>query len=90
MVKDFEGYVMVADQLGEMVSFTSEEAGMIIDQTLKTDYQGVSPDQLTADERFRLAAGLQRKYRLTVDQLAEGLRLPSSMVAQALNSKQYR
>ena len=90
LVKDFEGYVMVADQLGEAISFTSEEADMIIDQTLKTEYRGVSPDQLTADERFRLAAGLQKKYRLNVDQLAEGLHLPVRMLAQALRSKQYR
>ena len=90
LVKDFEGYVMVADQVGETVSFTQEEVEMIIEQTLKTDYQGVSPDQLTTDERFRLASALQKKYRLTVDQLAAGLLLPAKMVAQALNSKQYR
>ena len=90
LVKDFEGYVMVADQLGEAVNFTSEEADMIIDQTLKSDYQGVSPDQLTTDERFRLAAVLQKKYRLTVEQLAAGLHLPPRTMAQALRSKQYR
>ena len=90
LVKDFEGYVMVADQLGETVSFSTEEAEMIIEQILKTDYQGVSPDQLTADERIRLAATLQKKYRLTTDQLAEGLRLPPRVLAQALNSKQYK
>ena len=90
LVKDFEGYVMVADQLGEAISFTSEEVGMMIEQTLKTDYQGVSPDQLTADVRFRLAAGLQKKYRLTVEQLAEGLHLPVRTLSQALRSKQYR
>ena len=84
------GGVMVADQLGETVSFTQEEVEMIIEQTMKTDYQGVSPDQLTTDERFRLASSLQKKYRLTVDQLAAGLHLPAQMVAQALNSKQYR
>lgn len=90
LVKDFEGYVMVADQLGETVSFTKEEADWIIEQTLKNDYQGVSPNQLTADERFRLAASLQKKYRLTVDQLATGLLLPTRALAQALRSKQYR
>lgn len=90
LVKDFEGYVMVADQLGETVSFTKEEADWIIEQTLKRDYQGVSPDQLTADERFRLAATLQKKYRLTVEQLSTGLILPSRTLAQALHSKQYR
>ena len=90
LVKDFEGYVMVADQLGETVSFTSDEAEMIIEQTLKTDYQGVSPEQLTADERIRLAAVLQKKYRLTTDQLAAGLRFPPRVLAQALNSKQYK
>ena len=90
LVKDFEGYVMVADQLGETVSFTDEEADMIIEQTLKNDYQGVSPNQLTADERIRLAATLQKKYRLTVEQLAAGLHLPARTLAQALRSKQYR
>ena len=63
---------------------------MIIEQTLKNDYQGVSPNQLTADERIRLAATLQKKYRLTVEQLAAGLHLPARTLAQALRSKQYR
>ena len=81
---------MVADQLGEKVSFSSEEAEMIVEQILKTDYQGVSPDQLTVDERFRLAAALQKKYRLSTDQLAACLRLPPRTLAQALNSKQYK
>ena len=90
LVKDFEGYLMVADQLGETVSFTKEEAEEIIEQTLRKDYQGVSPDQLTTDERIRLAASLQKKYRLTVEQLATGLHLPSRTLAQALRSKQYR
>lgn len=90
LVKDFEGFVMVADQLGESVSFTSEEVEMIVNQTLKTDYGDVSADQLTTDERFRLATALQKKYRLSVDQLATALHLPAKLMAQALNSKQYR
>ena len=90
LVKDFEGYMMVADQLGETVSFTQEEADMIIDQVLTSDYQGVKPDNLTMDERFRLASALQKKYRLNVNQLAAGLLLPASILAQALRSKQYR
>ena len=90
LVKDFEGYVMVADQLGETVSFANDEANWIIEQTLSLDYQGVSPDQLTVDERLRLAASLQKKYRLTLEQLSAGLNLPTHVMAQALNSKQYR
>ncbi|MBQ9889476.1 MAG: hypothetical protein IJM41_09570 [Bacteroidales bacterium] len=90
LVKDFEGYMMVADQLGETVSFTQEEADMIIDQVLTSDYQGVKPDNLTIDERFRLASALQKKYRLNVNQLAAGLLLPANILAQALRSKQYR
>ena len=90
LVKDFEGYVMVADQLGEEICFTQEEADWIIEQTLRNDYQGVSPGKLTTDERFRLAATLQKKYRLTVEQLATGLSLPVRTLAQALRSKQYR
>lgn len=90
LVKDFEGYVMVADALGESVDFTPAEAEMIIEQVLTRDYQGVSPTKLTTDERFRLAADLQKKYRLSMDQLAAGLSLPVRLVAQALRSKQYR
>ena len=90
LVKDFEGYVMVADQLGETVCFTKEEAEEIIEQTLRNDYQGVSPEHLTTDERIRLSASLQKKYRLTVEQLAAGLHLPSRTLAHALRSKQYR
>lgn len=90
LVKDFEGYVMVADQLGETVSFSQEDVNMIIEQALAINYQGVKPNHLTTDERFRLASDLQKKYRLDVDRLAAGLLLPASMLAQALRSKQYR
>lgn len=90
LVKDFEGYVMVADQLGETVCFTREETEMIIEQALQLDYQGLNPGQLTMDERIRLASNLQKKYRLTVEQLAAGLLLPVKTLAQALRSKQYR
>ena len=90
LVKDFEGYVMVADQLGEESCFTQEESDWIIEQTLRNDYQGVSPNKMTTDERFRLAATLQKKYRLTVEQLAQGLSLPVRTLTQALRSKQYR
>jgi hypothetical protein len=90
LVKDFEGYVMVADQLGEDICFTQEEADWIIEQTLRNDFQGVSPNKMTTDERFRLASALQKKYRLNVEQLAKGLSLPVRTLAQALRSKQYR
>ena len=90
LVKDFEGYVMVADQLGETVCFTQEETEMITEQALQLDYQGLNPGQLTMDERIRLASNLQKKYRLTVEQLAAGLLLPVKTLAQALRSKQYR
>ncbi|MBQ4287054.1 MAG: hypothetical protein II770_03395 [Bacteroidales bacterium] len=90
LVKDFEGYMMVADQLGETVTFTQEEVDTIIEQVSASDYKGVKPDHMTMDERFRLASALQKKYRLSVDQLAAGLSLPARMLAQALRSKQYR
>lgn len=90
LVKDFEGYVMVADQLGETVSFTQEEAEMIIGQVLEQGYQGVDPERLTTEERFRLASSLHKKYSLSVDQLVAGLHLPAGMLAQALRSKQYK
>ena len=90
LVKDYEGYVMIADQLGETVNYTQEEVDMIIKQVLERNYQGVKPGQLTTDERFRLASDLQKKYRLTVEQLAVGLFLSAKILAQALRSKQYR
>lgn len=90
LVRDFEGYVMVADQLGETVEFGQEEAEMIVEQVLKQDYQGLPPERLTVDERIRLSSGLQKKYRLTVEQLAKALGLPVKILAQALRSKQYR
>ena len=81
---------MVADQLGETVEFGQEEAEMIVEQVLKQDYQGLPPERLTVDERIRLSSGLQKKYRLTVEQLAKALGLPVKILAQALRSKQYR
>lgn len=81
---------MVADQLGETVSFTREEAEMIIGQVLEREYQVVEPERLTTEERFRLASALHKKYALSVDQLVSGLHLPAGMLAQALRSKQYK
>ena len=87
LVKDYESFVEIADLVGEDVNFTMAEAVDIVDQEMKR--AGLQLENMTRDERCRLAVQFHRKFRLDALTLSEGLLLPVHIVTQALQSKRY-
>lgn len=87
LVKDYESFVEIADEVGEEVHFSLEEALDIVDQEMKR--AGQQLDNLSRDERCRLAVQFHRKYRLDAVTLSKVLLLPVQIVAQTLQSKRY-
>lgn len=87
LVKDYESFVEIADLTGEEVAFTLEEAIDIVDQELT--HSGKRLNDLTADDRSRLAVELNRKYRLEASTLSKVLFIPAHILSQVLRSKRY-
>ena len=87
LVKDYEAFVEIADQVGETVEFSLAEAVNIVDQELTRTGQRL--DGMTSDDRCHFAVQLNRKYRLDVTILAKVLFLPVHVVSQVLRSKRY-
>ena len=86
-MKDYESFVEIADLTGEEVAFTLEEAIDIVDQELT--HSGKRLNDLTADDRSRLAVELNRKYRLEASTLSKVLFIPAHILSQGLRSKRY-
>ena len=87
LVKDYEAFVEIADQVGETVEFSLEDAVNIVDQELARAGQRL--DGMTSDDRCRFAVQLNRKYKLDATLLAKVLFLPVHVVSQVLRSKRY-
>lgn len=87
LVKDYEAYVEIADQVEEEVVFSIQEALGIVHQELTKS--GRRLGDLTTDDRCQLAVRLQRKYRLNATLLSHALHVPVHVVSQVLRSKRY-
>lgn len=87
LVKEYESFVEIADQVGEEVEFSLLEAVDIVDQELTR--VGKRLDGMSSDERCQLAVQLNRKYRLNESILSKVLFLPPHVVSQVLRSKRY-
>lgn len=88
LVKDYEAYVQLADQIGETITFTDEEAEDIIEQELARAGQTLAG--LSSEERCFRAVLLHRKYHLAVPMLSRFLSIPAHVIEQALRSKRWR
>ena len=88
LVKDYESYVQLADQIGETITFTDEEAEDIVEQELAQAGQTLAG--LSPDDRCRWAVLLHRKYHLAVPMLSRLLSIPARVIDQALRSKRWR
>lgn len=87
LVKDYEAFVEIADQVGEEVSFSVQEALDIVNQELTR--AGWRLDDLTTDDRCQLAVRLQRQFRFSASLLSNVLHVPVHIVSQVLRSKRY-
>ena len=87
LVKDYEAFVEIADQAGEEIVFSLEEARDIVDKELLKS--GRSLSSLSADEKCELAVLLNRRFRLDALTLSRVIFLPARVISQALRSKRY-
>ena len=87
LVKDYEAFVEIADQVGEEIVFSLEEARDIVDKELLKS--GRSLSSLSADEKCELAVQLNRRFRLDALTLSRVIFLPARVISQALRSKRY-
>ena len=87
LVKDYETFVEIADQIGEEIAFSVEEAKDIVKQELMLVGQKLS--ELSNDERCSLAVRLNKKYRLDALTLSQSVFIPAHVISQALRSKKY-
>ena len=88
LVKDYEAFVEIADQIGEEISFSVEETKDIVKQELMIEGRKLS--DLSNDDRCALAVRLHKKYRLDAVTLSQAVFLPARVISQALKSKKYK
>ena len=88
LVKDYEAFVEIADQIGEEISFSVEETKDIVKQELMIEGRKLS--DLSNDDRCALAVRLHKKYRLDAVTLSQAVFLPARIISQALKSKKYK
>ena len=78
VVRDIDGYLKIAEGLGEAVLLSEEELNDIIAQTLKKLFKVNSLNELDPDDRCRLAMVLKNKYKVTVKRIARKLHMDVS------------
>ena len=88
LVKDYEAFVEIADQIEEEITFSVEEAKDIVKQELMKAGRKLS--DLSHDDRCALSVQLNKKYRLDAVTLSQCVFIPSRIIAQALKSKKYQ
>ena len=87
LVKDYEAFVEIADQVGEEIVFSVEEARDIVDMELLKS--GRSLSSLSPDEKCEQAVQLNRRFRLDALTLSRVLFIPARVISQAIRSKRY-
>ena len=78
IVKNIDGYIRIAEGLGEEVILSEEELNDVIALTLKKMFKASSINELGADDRCRLAIVLRTKYKVTVKRIARKLHMDLS------------
>lgn len=87
LVKDYEAFVEIADQVGEEIAFTMEEARDIVH--LEEIKSGRPLSSLSTDDKCDLAVQLNRRFRLDARTLSQVLYIPARVISQAIRSKRY-
>jgi len=87
LVKDYEAFVEIAEQAGEDILFSIEEARDIVNLELMKTGRRLS--DLSSDDRCFLAVQLNKQFKLDAATLSRSLFVPAHVVSQVLRSKQY-
>jgi len=75
VVRNIDGYLKIAEGIGEALVLSEDELNDIVVRTLRTTFKASSLDELSADDRCRLAMLLRNKYRVNAKRIARKLHI---------------
>lgn len=90
LVKDYEVYYQMASRLGELCEFSKAEIAQIVTHTLQKRFGGRNLNELTEEEKGKMAVILNREYGLTSIQISKAIFVKEIIVRQTLASKELR
>jgi hypothetical protein len=89
LIKDYETFVHISDQLEEEPTLSDTEIRDIIYSFSSHLYPDKLYKQLTPDEKIRIAVAMVDRYKLPVSQIASAVFINERTLQQALQSKAY-
>lgn len=75
LIRHIDAYIKIAEGIGEMVTFSDGELDEIISQILRKRFNTKSINDLSIDDRCRLAIILRKEYRIDMKRIARKLRI---------------
>lgn len=90
IIKDYESLVKIADSLEEgSPEFDFKEIRDIVIKVSNEMFKGKDVNTMSTEEKYRLAAHLYEKYRISIDAIAKVTSMTPSLLKQVLRSKDY-
>lgn len=90
LVKDYEVYFQIAQRLGELCEFSKAEITGIVNQILQKRFDGRNLNNLSEQDKGKMAIILNREYGLTSYQISTSIYLKELVVRQLLSSKELK
>lgn len=75
LIRHIDAYIKIAEGIGEMVTLSDGELDEIITQILRKRFNTNSINELSIDDRCRLAIILKKEYRIDMKRIARILRI---------------
>ncbi|MBR4596286.1 MAG: hypothetical protein IKO31_06140 [Bacteroidales bacterium] len=89
MIKDYEAYVKLSESLGESITWDIAEVRQIVSDKVMAEYRQTRIQNLTPDQKGRIAVLVFIEYGIDIGLIADALYLPEHIVNQFVNSKDY-
>jgi len=80
IVRDIDGYLKIAEGLGDTVILSEDELNDIIAQTLKKMFKVNTVNELGIDDRCRLAMVLKNRYKVSIKRIARKIHMDISVL----------
>ena len=84
LVRHIDAYIKIAEGVGEMVTLSDGELDEIIYQSLKKNFNAHSLNDLSIDNKCRLAIILKKNYRIDTKRIARKLRIDLAVLKELL------
>ena len=78
IVRNMDGYLRIAEGLGEEVTLSEDELNDVMAQTLRKVFNVSSINELGPDDRCRMAMVLKTRYKVTIKRIARKLHMDVS------------